>query len=48
MSAIDEVAPFPDVRSEMRFDPNPSVLSSDTFLVGSKGPRLIIMANEKL
>jgi len=30
-------APFPDDRSEMRFDPNPSLVPPDTFLVGSKG-----------
>ena len=30
--------PFPDVRSEMRFEPNPpSLLPPNTFLVGSKG-----------
>ena len=30
-------ASFPDVRSEMRFDSNPSLLPRDIFLVGSKG-----------
>jgi hypothetical protein len=28
---------IPNVRSEIRFDPNPSLLPPDTFLVGSKG-----------